>query len=187
MSQQDEEDRRELGKKGRRRQQREHRKEQERLRTRRQRRQKVALWLAAVLIVAGAVAVAFLPRDGSPATDPQIISTQGLHRHAELSISIQGQEQTIPANIGLTGGEQPIHTHDEDHVIHLEFTGLVRRDDIRLGRFFEIWGRTFNQTCIFDNCNGSEGQLSMFVNGEPNLEFENYIMQDRDAIRLVFE
>ncbi len=119
--------------------------------------------------------------------ESEIISDQGIHWHTELSITILGQKQVIPANVGLGITSQPIHTHEEDNTIHLEFDGLVRKDDIRLGRFFEIWDRQFNQDCIFTNCNGAEGTVKMFVNGEPNLEFENYAMRDTDNIEIIFE
>jgi len=55
----------------------------------------------------------------------------------------------------------------------MEFSGLVREDGIRLGRFFKIWGKKFNRDCIFDKCNGPEGRLKMFVNQESNYQFEN--------------
>ena len=80
-----------------------------------------------------------------------------------------------------------MHTHEADSVIHMEFSGLVREDDIRLGRFFEIWGKKFNRDCIFDKCNGPEGRLKMFVNQQPNYQFENHIMRDRDKIEIIFE
>ncbi len=123
----------------------------------------------------------------SPLPESEIISNQGIHWHTELSITILGQQQDIPANIGIGITEQPIHTHGEDNIIHLEFTGLVTKDDIQLGRFFEIWGRNFSQDCIFTKCNGPEGKVKMFVNFEPNFEFENYIIRDKDKIEIFFE
>jgi len=69
----------------------------------------------------------------------------------------------------------------------MEFSGLCLEDDLRLGRFFEIWGKRFNKNCIFDKCSGPEGQLKMFVNGELNYEFENYMMKDGDKIEIIFD
>ena len=117
----------------------------------------------------------------------EIVTRNGIHWHPELSIKILGQKIEIPANIGLGITERPIHTHDDMGVIHLEFPGLVKKDDIKLGKFFQIWGKTFNKDCIFDKCAGPEGQVKMIVNGKENSEFENYIMKDGDKIEIIFE
>ncbi len=143
---------------------------------------------AAVLIVGGGIfSIGGFLATSPPPLESEIISAQGIHWHTELSITILGQKQVIPANIGLGIAEQPIHTHEEDNIIHLEFAGSVKKDDIQLRRFFEIWNRQFNQDCIFANCNGAEGTVKMFVNGETNFEFENYIMRHEDKIAIVFE
>jgi hypothetical protein len=123
----------------------------------------------------------------SPLPESEIISKQGIHWHVELSITTLGQKQDIPANVGIGVAEHSIHTHEANNVIHLEFTGLVKKDDIRLGRFFEIWDKKFSQNCIFTKCNGPEGKVKMFVNREPNFQFENYIMRDKNKIQIFFE
>ena len=159
------------------------------LRHRRQKKVKNFLLIAVtVLIVVGGVfgVGLFLATRPSP-SEAEIIPGQGIHWHTELSITILGQKQVIPDNVGSGIIHQPIHTHEEDNIIHLEFDGSVRKDDIRLGRFFEIWNRQFNQDCIFTSCNGAEGTVKMFVNGEPNFEFENYAMRDEDKIAIIFE
>lgn len=116
-----------------------------------------------------------------------IISQSGLHWHPELSIIIQGKKQEIPSDIGLGIVEQYIHTHDATGQIHLEFQGLVRRDDIRLGQFFKIWGKTFNRNQILDFVNGPGGTVKMFVNDQSNDQFENYVMMDKDKIEIRYE
>ncbi len=122
-----------------------------------------------------------------PLPESEIISRAGIHWHPEIKISILGQKQEIPDNIGLGVVEKPIHTHDNTGVIHLEFSGLVKKDDILLGKFFEVWGKKFSKDCIFDKCNGFEGQIKMLINGKQNFEFENYLMKDKDKIEIIFE
>lgn len=117
----------------------------------------------------------------------EVISRTGLHWHPELNIYLSGQRQDIPANIGIGTAHNPIHTHDPDNVIHLEMSGLVLTDDIRLNKFFEVWSKTFTPTCIFEQCNGSAGTLKMFVNGQPNAEFGQYQMKDKDKIELRYD
>jgi hypothetical protein len=160
--------------------------EKEHLKHRRQKKNKNFLLLAAVALIVGGVIIStvwFL----ASRPESEIISDQDIHPHIELSITILGQKQVIPDNVGIGITEQPIHTHEVDNVIHLEFAGSVKEDDIRLGRFFEIWGSQFNQDCIFTSCNGAEGTVKMFVNGEPNFEFENYVMRDEDKVAIIFE
>ena len=111
-----------------------------------------------------------------PTVSAEVISRSGLHWHATLSI-IDGKKQVIPANIGLGVVENPIHTHDTDGIIHLEFNGLVTSEELKLGRFFEVWRKDF-----------SKGKtVKMLVNGEENNEFENYMMKNGDVIEIRYE
>lgn len=164
-------------------------KEKERLRRQKQRKFKKFLLLTlGVLIIGGGVSgLGWLLVSQKPTPESEIIARNGIHWHPELSIKILGQKIEIPASIGLGITERPIHTHDDMGVIHLEFPGLVRKDDIGLGKFFETWGKKFNKDCIFDKCSGPEGQLKMLVNGELNSEFENYIMKNGDKIEIIYE
>jgi len=139
-----------------------------------------------IIIVIG-IAVWFFVSQTSVSA-PEIISRSGLHWHADLTINIFGESQDIPAGIGLEKlPHKPIHTHDRDSIIHMEFSGLVKEDDLRLGRFFEIWVETFSKDCIFDKCTGPEGTLKMLINGKENFEFDNYVMRDSDKIEIIFE
>ena len=140
-----------------------------------------------VLVIGAGVALVLLPNWGTSVSEEEIVSRNGLHRHVDLDIEILGEEQTIPMNVGIGAKEEPIHTHTERNVLHLEFSGMVQKDDIRLSRFFDIWGKRFTKECIFDKCNGPEGQLKMFVNGRRNYEFGDYLMRDGDRIEVVFE
>lgn len=121
--------------------------------------------------------------------DPDIIARNGIHWHPELSIVVQGEKQIIPADIGIGRrysalptfdsrmGMTAIHTHDDasQGIIHLEFNGVVRRQDITLGQFLEIWGRDIDSF-------GAD--VTMTVNGEPNADLGNYVMQDKDKMEL---
>jgi hypothetical protein len=124
--------------------------------------------------------------DGSENT---VLSRRGIHYHPELEIYIKGEKIDIPANIGLIGGiHNPIHTHDSDGIVHLEYgNGVVREDDTRLDNFFKVWGKEFSSNQIFEYTNGPEGNISMTVNGELNTEYENYEMKDGDKIVIQYE
>lgn len=113
--------------------------------------------------------------------DPNIIARDGIHWHPQLHMYIDDVEQSIPENIGLIGGHQPMHTHVEDAskgVLHFEFDGTVRPRDLRLGRFFQIWGRDMD----------SFGKnMRMMVNGNESMEYGDYFVQSDDVIELYYD
>jgi len=123
--------------------------------------------------------------DGGATDDNPNISTRGIHWHSKLTITIRGEQIAIPANIGLGTIHNPIHTHtDEPEVIHMEFDGIVKQDNLRLKRFFEIWNKQLSETCLLDECGGT---VTMRVNGVENTELGEYIMQDGDEIDISLE
>jgi hypothetical protein len=149
---------------------------------------RVILWSVAVLAVGGGIGALVWNVATRPALpDEEIISRNGLHWHPQIAIFINGERQEISPTIGLGVVHGSIHTHDSNGEIHLEFPSVVRKNDLRLGRFFEAWGKKFTSECIFDFCNGSEGTLKMLVNGEENHEFADYLMKDGDKIEIRYE
>ena len=122
--------------------------------------------------------------------DPDIITLSGMHWHPELSIYVKGVKQEIPTNIGIgtkyssfpgydmNMAMAGVHTHDEAGIIHFEFAGVVRKEDLTLGQFFKIWDKSMSSFGT---------NMKMTVNGVPNTEYENYIMQDKDKIELNYE
>ena len=132
-----------------------------------------------VIIVGGSIgAFVWYLATRPPIPEGEILAQNGLHWHPELAIFVKGEKQEIPANIGIGVTHNPVHTHDSSGVIHLEFPGLVRGDDVKLGRFFKVWDRdlmTFGRS------------VRMIVNGEENVELQNYRMKDGDKIELRYE
>lgn len=142
--------------------------------------------LAALLIGGG-----WLTNYLQASDDPNVLATRGLHEHPRLEIYVKGEKIEIPQNIGVGTAYQkspgygnggmamtPMHTHDDVPVIHLEYQGEVRKDDLELGKFFEVWGRDISE--FGEN-------MRMTVNGEPNTEYEKYIMRDGDVIQLHYD
>ncbi len=155
------------------------------------RRKKVTKkWVKIILVISvialPVVGLIWYAATRPPTPESDIVSKKGLHWHPELTITIKGQKQEIPANIGIGAVHQPIHTHDATGTLHLEIQGLVTKEDIKLGKFFKIWGKQFNSECIFDSCDSPSGKLKMFVNGKENNEFDNYLMQDKDKIEIIY-
>jgi len=123
-------------------------------------------------------------------SDPNIISTRGVHWHPQLTIYVNDEKQDIPANIGI--GTQyasmptfdqsmrmtAMHTHEPDGTIHLEFPGRVTREDTTLGNFFMIWGKDMMEF---------GPSVTMTVNGKENTELGEYLMKDGDKIELRYD
>ncbi len=149
---------------------------------------RVSLWALVILLIGGGIGwLVWQAASHSPTPESDIVSRNGLHWHPQLTITVKGKEETIPQNIGLGAVHGPIHTHEDLPTIHLEMQGRVTKNDIRLGQFFKAWGKQFSATCLLDSCNGTDGRLTMTVNGQPNTEFDQYMMQDKDKIELQFE
>lgn len=111
-------------------------------------------------------------------TTGSVIATNGLHWHPSLRIFVKGEEVLIPANVGLGAVHQPMHTHDDMPIIHLEFNGKVTEDDLKLGNFFRNWGKDMRSF---------GANMQMTVNGQVSTEYENYLLKDGDVVELRYE
>ena len=117
-----------------------------------------------------------------PTPEQPIVSKEEIHWHPQLAIIIKGQQQAIPPNLkGL------VHTHDSSGTLHWELGGPVRKNFVLLKFFFGTWGKTFTANQILDSKNGSNGKVQMLVNGQPNTQFENYQVKDKDQIQISYE
>ena len=114
-------------------------------------------------------------------SDDSVLAQNGLHWHPTLTIYQDGVAQALPANIGLGAVHAPMHTHDEDvadGVVHLEFSGVVHKDETRLGVFFTSWGKDLPTAF---------GTLeSMKVNGVKNTEYADYHLKEGDKVELYY-
>ena len=127
-------------------------------------------------------------------SDPSVISRNGLHWHPTLTIYVKGEKQEIPQGIGLGAVHLPMHTHDDLPIIHLEFSGVVKEEDLMLGHLFTNWGndmRSFGSNVLPSDERGSteasRPNVHMTVNGVENIEYERYIMRDKDVIELHYD
>lgn len=110
-----------------------------------------------------------------------------IHWHPKLAIVINGEQQQIPRNLGISGSvHYPVHTHDDVPVLHYE-ANMPTAETATLGYFFNtVWRKRFDSNCIFEHCSGKGGNLTMTVNGKPNFKFDKYIPKDKDDIRIEF-
>jgi len=158
-------------------------------------KKKIRNWAIFILIFAGLIWLIFYWISGTLkedeycanqlVTEMNIGSHQNLknHIHQELEIIIDGEKQSIPANIGIVPGVmRPIHTHDSSGEIHVE--GPCTRD-FTLGEFFDVWGKEFDSTRIFDKTT-ENGTLKLYVNGQESTEFRNLILIEGINIKIEY-
>ena len=108
-----------------------------------------------------------------------------MHIHPNLEIEILGENINIPSNIGISNsGMRTIHTHDNTGKIHLESPYPYK---FHMSDFFSVWEKTFNSTCIFENCVDDRHELLLFVNDIKNNEYENLTLNDLDRIKIVYK
>ncbi len=122
--------------------------------------------------------------------EDQIVAKQGLHWHPKITVMINGEKQELPANLGMGTVHGKIHTHAQDNkegVIHMEMQGVVTKEDTKLAHLFQVWGKDFSSTKLFDKTTVPEASVKMTVNGQENTEFENYLMRDGDTIEVKYE
>ncbi|MSU73548.1 hypothetical protein EXS56_00205 [Candidatus Kaiserbacteria bacterium] len=111
-------------------------------------------------------------------SNPDILARNGLHWHPLLAIYVKGEKVEISQGIGLGAVHRPVHTHEDLPIIHLEFSGIVRREDVTLGEFFKSWERDMRSFGT---------NMQMTVNGKENTEYEKYVMHDGDNIELRYD
>ena len=156
----------------------------QRTRMARRRMRVVFSWVAALLVV-GAVASLVgvnLGHSGGLNTT--------LHQHPHIVIDVQGSLVDIPANIGIDPNlwkdhsmdeyqematMSPLHTHDSSGTIHLE---MGKWHPCTLGNFFDIWGKPFDRDKVLTY----NGDVSLTVDGKPNDQFRDLVLQDGQQI-----
>jgi hypothetical protein len=131
------------------------------------------------------------------------------HFHPHLHIFLDGVEHVIPGDTNIVeqaGGRvpqglYPIHTHQEDLDANPPDTGKLHVEstqpfNFHLGDFFTLWTFTSGSQRIFNrqeikmvDSNGQEVDfkadathtITMTVDGQPNTDFENFVLTDPHA------
>lgn len=101
-----------------------------------------------------------------------------LHIHPILTITVDGEEEAIPANVGITGScMSEMHTHDGSGTLHIETATRERFNEIGFPDFFSVWGQPIVR----------EGHsLQIFVDGEEIANPEDIELEDGMRIDLMY-
>jgi len=112
-------------------------------------------------------------------------STISMHIHPIVLITINGEAQIIPADIGIDAScMKAVHTHDTSGKLHIEYP---RQESFTLGDFFANWGEVFKENQILDKKTNIQHELKMLVNGKESTEFENLLLQDNQRIEIIYQ
>ncbi len=107
------------------------------------------------------------------------------HIHPHLQILVNGQQQDIPANIGISlACMHPIHTHDATGTLHVE---SPEPRDFTLADFFAVWGKTFNQNQVLGSAIDSSHIIKVTVDGAQVDTYENMVLRDKNQIVISYE
>lgn len=149
-------------------------------------------WIIGVIVVSLVVLIGIIFKDSLfPKTNRQLLAecttdmaTQ-FHIHPHLEITILGQKQVIPANIGITNGcMKSIHTHDDSGKIHVE---SPEKRDFTLDDFFWVWQKTFSKEQILDSKADATHVIKETINGQEVQDYQNTILRDQDQIVISYE
>jgi hypothetical protein len=152
----------------------------------RKRRQRAitSLTVAVILIAIIVAAVIFLRPPPNAVPLPDYLShcvLGGLyHSHPNLTVTINGANVPVPLNTFDASCQQPIHTHNEPGVLHIE---TDQNRDYTLGDWFLLWGHyannanyaIFNSNQIFTNKVDANHHITMTVNGVSDTSFQNHV------------
>ena len=150
-----------------------------------------------LIVILGGAAAYFVFNSGSGSSytytgsDPTLQICMGdstaivEHIHPHLTIITGGSELTIPTNIGITPAcMSPVHTHDSSGEIHVE---SPVKYPYTIHDFFLVWNQPFDSNHLLQYSVDSTHTLTMTVNGAPNNQFQNYVMQDGDQIVITYD
>lgn len=150
------------------------------------------MWIIGITIAVVAVLALIIAQDTPSAkTNREValscttdVATQ-FHIHPKLTIVINGQEQTIPAEVGSRFAcLHPLHTHDATGVIHIE---SPEKRDFTLADFFAVWDKPFTNNQILDYRTDDRHVIRETVNGNEVQTYEQTILRDNDAIVITYE
>ena len=106
-----------------------------------------------------------------------------------LDIFVNGFSYLVPAGIGIKPPDciYWLHTHDISGIIHVESPD---NRTFTLGQFFDIWGKKFNNSQIFDFMvdKSANKTLAVYINGTEaaNLQYRNIPIVNHEDITIIY-
>ena len=113
-------------------------------------------------------------------------SNIGVHYHPVIEIVVNGQQVTIPANVGINHdgcSMRGVHTHDASGKIHVE---MDKEYNVPAESFFLVWGETFNENQILDYVVDQDHEIVVTLDGERVDTYEDTVLQDQEILRIEY-
>ncbi len=88
------------------------------------------------------------------------------HEHSHLTLFVNGEQQPIPANLGIdaTGNIAELHTHDTRGVLHVESFSTDKV--FTLDQVFKIWELPLSKTQIGQFTTDATHTLKFYIDGK---------------------
>lgn len=101
-----------------------------------------------------------------------------LHVHPTLAITVDGEPEPVPANIGITGNcMAEVHTHDASGTVHVETATAERFSKLSFADLFAVWGQPVER----------EGyDLVITVDGQEVSSINEVPLKDHSSVELVY-
>ena len=138
-------------------------------------------WLIVLAIIVGVFFAIKSASKGAPQAETAYTSGP-VHWHAAMKLSVCGTPRELPGpKDGSMVGPMLYHHHG-DNTWHIEGR-IFKKEDIALGKFFDVHSIPFDRDRLLDKKNGDTcpdgrpGEVQMFVTGAPNTGFRDYIAQ----------
>lgn len=107
------------------------------------------------------------------------------HIHPTLEIIVNGEPQTIPANIGVRPScMNSIHTHTADGLLHVE---APEKRDFTLADFFAVWDKPFSKNQVLEYVSGDSHAVHVTVDGKEVYTFEDTVLKEKEKIIITYE
>lgn len=162
------------------------------------RRRNIAVLVSLIVIVSGIAGLVYAARESAH-------SGGSFHWHPQLSITINGGTQVVPAQIGIApelwksheldgfssmqampwmgmAGMAPLHTHDTTGTIHVE--SAVSRD-YTLKEFLDVWGVSMDRNQVLGHSVDSRHRGYILVDGAEKSAPQDVVFADRQQIQII--
>lgn len=113
-------------------------------------------------------------KDTNDVSGAPCIYSEVFHIHPHLQILVNGQEEIIPADIGVEPGcTREIHTHKTDGEIHIE---AAKDRGFKFSNFLSVWGKSLQRPDYL---------LTMTVDGVETTD-TSFVLKDKQQIILSY-
>jgi hypothetical protein len=147
--------------------------------------------IAAVVIVSIVAVIRYSDVFAPPSPYPGVGKPGSEHVHASFMVYIEG------GAVDFSPKKSPHYSKANEYIFLENDARTIHRfaTNATLGMFFESLGMKFNSTCFIlpeplngktDYCESDDKTMKFYVNNELNVEYEKYVIKERDRILISY-